>query len=104
MCWGVILVFHTCVRGGDKTRVIRTGNQQSVTGMVVNGDGVPRVPRRIKRQLRAAIHNLQAGRALRDGESLDTLSGYAAWIASAEPELGQRYLAQIAELAQPVSA
>lgn len=89
---------------GDKTRVIRTGNQQSVTGMVVNGEGVPRVPRRIKRQLRAAIHNLQAGKPQRDGETLSTLSGYAAWIASAEPELGQRYLAQIAELAQPASA
>ena len=89
---------------GDKTRVIRSGNQQSVTGMVVNGEGVPRVPRRIKRQLRAAIHNLQAGKSLRAGETLSTLSGYAAWIASAEPELGHRYLAQIAELAAPTPA
>ncbi|GAF55461.1 retron-type RNA-directed DNA polymerase [Psychrobacter sp. JCM 18901] len=33
----------------DKTRVIRKGNQQQVTGMVVNGQGVPRVSRQIKK-------------------------------------------------------
>ena len=49
----------------DKTRIIRTGNQQSVTGMVVNDDGTPRVPRQIKRRLRAAIHNLEKGGNLR---------------------------------------
>ncbi|WP_201597552.1 reverse transcriptase family protein [Psychrobacter vallis] len=79
----------------DKTRVIRTGNQHNVTGMVVNGEGVPRVPRHIKRMLRAALHNLASGQPLRDGETLETLSGYAAWIASAEQELGQNYLAKI---------
>ncbi len=79
----------------DKTRVIRTGNQQSVTGMVVNGKGAPRVPRQIKRQLRAAIHNLESGGSLRADETLDTLAGYAAWIVSAEPELGYHYLNKI---------
>lgn len=79
----------------DKTRVIRTGNQHNVTGMVVNGEGVPRVPRHIKRMLRAALHNLASGQPLRNGETLETLSGYAAWIASAEQELGQNYLAKI---------
>ena len=92
------------ILNGDKTRIIRMGNQHTVTGMVVNGEGVPRVPRKIKRMLRAALHNLDLGQSLRNGETIDTLSGYAAWIASAEPELGQRYLAQIAELAQPASA
>ncbi|MGP9689117.1 reverse transcriptase family protein [Psychrobacter sp. AOP22-C1-C5] len=79
----------------DKTRVIRTGNQHNVTGMVVNGEGVPRVPRHIKRMLRAALHNLASGQPLRNGETLETLSGYAAWIASAEQKLGQNYLAKI---------
>ncbi|MCG3879368.1 RNA-directed DNA polymerase [Psychrobacter sp. Ps6] len=92
------------ILNGDKTRIIRMGNQHTVTGMVVNGEGVPRVPRKIKRMLRAALHNLDLGQSLKNGETIDTLSGYAAWIASAEPELGQRYLAQIAELAQPASA
>ena len=71
----------------DKTRVIRTGNQQSVTGMVVNGDSTSKVPRQIKRRLRAAIHNLEKGGNLRADETFDTLVGFAAWIASAEPEL-----------------
>ncbi|MGP9544938.1 reverse transcriptase family protein [Psychrobacter sp. AOP7-B1-25] len=79
----------------DKTRVIRKGNQHNVTGMVVNGDGIPRVSRQIKRMLRAALHNLESGGKLRADETLDTLSGYAAWIASAEPELGHSYLARI---------
>ena len=83
------------VLNNDKTRIIRMGNQHNVTGMVVNGEGVPRVPRNIKRMLRAALHNLDSGQPLRDGETLDTLSGYAAWIASAERELGQTYLEKI---------
>ena len=84
----------------DKTRVIRTGNQQSVTGMVVNGDGAPRVPRQIKRRLRAAIHNLEKGGTLRADETFDTLAGFAAWIASAEPELGHQYLGNIDSIRQ----
>ncbi|WP_010197460.1 reverse transcriptase family protein [Psychrobacter sp. PAMC 21119] len=86
------------VLNDDKTRVIRTGNQHNVTGMVVNGSGVPRVPRQIKRMLRAAVHNLESGGQLRADETLNTLSGYAAWIASAEPELGHSYLTRIERL------
>jgi hypothetical protein len=82
----------------DKTRVIRKGSQQQVTGMVVNGQGVPRVSRQIKKMLRAAVHNLEAGGQLRVGETFNTLSGYAAWIASAEPELGHSYLTRIERL------
>ncbi|MBF0657888.1 RNA-directed DNA polymerase [Psychrobacter sp. NG25] len=86
------------VLNDDKTRVIRKGNQHNVTGMVVNGDGVPRVSRQIKRMLRAALHNLEAGGKLRADETLNTLSGYAAWIASAEPDLGHSYLDRIERL------
>ena len=82
----------------DKTRVIRTGNQQNVTGMIVNGNGEPRVPRQIKRMLRAAVHNLESGGSLRGDETYDTLSGYAAWIASAEPKLGHEYLSKIEKI------
>ena len=82
----------------DKTRVIRKGSQQQVTGMVVNGQGVPRVSRQIKKMLRAAVHNLEAGGKLRADETFNTLSGYAAWIASAEPELGHIYLDRIERL------
>ena len=84
----------------DKTSVIRMGNQQSVTGMVVNGDSTPRVPRQIKRRLRAAIHNLEKGGTLRADETFNTLAGFAAWIASAEPELGHQYLSKIDSIRQ----
>ena len=86
------------ILNNDKTRVIRMGNQHNVTGMVVNGEGVPRVPRKIKRMLRASLHNLALGQPLREGETLETLSGYAAWIASAELELGETYLEKLAVL------
>src|SRR5262249_52892084 len=42
----------------DKTRVHRKGGCQRVTGLVVNGAGDPRVPRALRRQIRAAVHNL----------------------------------------------
>ena len=86
------------ILNNDKTRVIRMGNQHNVTGMVVNGEGVPRVPRKINRMLRASLHNLALGQPLREGETLETLSGYAAWIASAERELGETYLEKLAVL------
>ena len=76
----------------DKTRIIRANTTQTVTGLVVNGDGQPRVKRRLKRQLRAAVHNLQQGKALPAGESIQRLQGYAAYIAMTERELGMGLL------------
>lgn len=76
----------------DKTRVLRDGNSQRITGMVVNGEGEPRVPRETRRMLRAAIHNIKQGKPYRDDESLQTLLGYAAYIYMADPEDGQKYL------------
>ncbi|WP_420230679.1 hypothetical protein ACOBWA_07340 [Psychrobacter sp. ER1] len=35
---------------------------------------------------------------MRADETLNTLSGYAAWIASAEPDLGHNYLTRIERL------
>ena len=81
-----------------KTRVQRSGGRQKVTGMVVNGEQGPRVPRALKRQLRAAVHNLQKGKPLPEGESLARLAGYAAFVYQAEPEKGRKLLAQLGEL------
>ncbi len=75
-----------------KTGVIREGAVQEVTGLVVNGKGAPRVNRQMKRQLRAAIYNLKQGRALPEGESLERLRGYAAYIAMTDRVLGMRML------------
>lgn len=72
----------------QKTRVIRIGDVQEVTGLVVNGDQAPRVSRQLKRQMRAAVHNLEQGKALPEGESLSRLRGYAAYIAMTDRNLG----------------
>jgi hypothetical protein len=81
----------------DKTAVRRTGGRQQVTGLVVNGTGVPRVPRPVKRQLRAALHNLAQGRPLPEGESLARLAGWAAFVQMSEPELGRAMLEQLGQ-------
>ncbi|MCP4213592.1 MAG: RNA-directed DNA polymerase, partial [bacterium] len=72
-----------------KTRTARIGGQQKVTGLVVNDDLTPRVPRKIKRRLRAAIHNVKNGKPLIDGDTPERLAGYAAYIFMSEPELGR---------------
>ena len=85
-------VLHT-----EKTRITYPHRSQQVTGLVVNGKGLPRVPRKTKRHLRAAIHNLQQGKPLQDGESLEQLKGYAAFIAMSDPKTGQEMLAKLNE-------
>lgn len=81
-----------------KTRVLRAGSRQAVTGLVVNGAAPPRVPRKVRRMLRAAAHNAKRGRELRPGESLDTLMGLAAFIYMTDQELGRSYLKEIGQL------
>ncbi|WP_020394988.1 reverse transcriptase domain-containing protein [Thiolinea disciformis] len=78
-----------------KTRVIRQGAVQTVTGLVVNGEQSPRVSRVLKRQMRAAVHNLKQGKVLPEGESLQRLRGYAAYIAMTDRELGLGLLGQL---------
>lgn len=75
-----------------KTRFARPVSRQKVTGLVVNDRHAPRVPRNIKRRIRAAIHNLSQGKALKNGDTPQTLMGYAAYIHMSEPELGRKLL------------
>jgi len=77
----------------DKTRVSRSGGRQAVTGLVVNGSGGPRVPRALRRQLRAAAHNRAKGKPLHEGESSARLAGMAAYVYATDPALGARLLA-----------
>ena len=79
----------------EKTRVHRTGGRQSVTGLVVNGDGPPRAPRKLRRELRAAVHNLKHGKPLKAGESPARLAGHAAYVFMTDPQLGHRLLAEL---------
>lgn len=76
----------------EKTRILRKGSRQKVTGLVVNGDRSPRVPRKLRRQLRAAIHNLGRGKPLHEGESVEVLRGYAAYVYMSDPEKGTKLL------------
>jgi hypothetical protein len=76
----------------EKTRVHRRGGRQQVTGLVVNGSGKPRVPRALRRQLRAAVHNLRKGKPLKEGETLAQLAGYAAYVYMTDPTLGGKLL------------
>ncbi len=79
----------------SKTRVARAGGRQAVTGLVVNGDGPPRVPRRLRRELRAAVHNRTKGKAPPDGETTARLRGYAAFVYMTDPALGRKLLAAL---------
>ena len=79
----------------EKTRIHRTGGRQSVTGLVVNGDGPPRTPRKLRRQLRSALHKLKSGKPLKEGESLARLTGYAAFVYMTNQELGRKMLADL---------
>jgi RNA-directed DNA polymerase len=79
----------------EKTRVARPGGRQTVTGLVVNGDAAPRAPRKLRRQLRAALHNRKAGKPRPDGETATQLHGLAAYVYMTDPALGRKLLAEI---------
>ena len=71
---------------------------------MVNGDRPPRVPRELKRRLRAAIHNLAQGKPSPVGDSLSTLMGCAAYVYMTDPALGEKYLAALGRSTEPEPA
>ena len=93
-----------------KTRVMRSGRRQKVTGLVINqnrghesskGPSVPtaRVPRKMIRQLRAAIHNRENGKPGK-GESLAHLRGLAAYVYMTDPQKGRAFLDRLEKLSE----
>ena len=83
-----------------KTRVMRHGSRQRVTGLVVNaapGRPPARVPRETVRRLRAAIKNRELGRPGK-GESLEQLKGMAAFIMMTDRERGHAFMERIDKL------
>jgi len=83
-----------------KTRVMRSGARQKVTGLVVNqapGRPAARVPRETQRKLRAAIRNRELGRPGK-GETLDQLKGMAAFVMMTDPARGRAFMARIERL------
>jgi hypothetical protein len=87
----------------DKTRIMRRGARQRVTGLIVNAaSGVPglpvaRVPRETLRTLEAAVTNRERGRPGK-GEPLATLKGLAAYVYMTHPERGRALLERIGRL------
>jgi RNA-directed DNA polymerase len=85
-----------------KTRVMRSGGRQKVTGLVVNtapeGTPIARVPRKMIRELRAAIHNREQGKPGKDGESLDQLKGWAAYVYMCDAGKGRALLDRLEAL------
>ena len=79
----------------EKTRVSRNGGSQKVTGLIVNGKESPRVPRKLRRQIRAALHHLETGKPLTNEMTIQQLEGYIAWVTMSDPELGAKFKAQL---------
>src|SRR4051812_36251865 len=72
-----------------------SGARQSITGLVVNGEPGPRVPRKFRRQLRAAIHSSLNGTPLRGQEPPSILAGRTAYVHMTDPKLVGEMLAAI---------
>ncbi|ACY14119.1 reverse transcriptase family protein [Haliangium ochraceum] len=92
-----------------KTRIMRAGGRQKVTGLVVNaaaGEGAmppARVPRDVVRRVRAAIHNRERGKPGGE-ETLEQLRGWAAYIYMTNPERGRQFLERLDALADDGSS
>ena len=84
-----------------KTRVMREGARQKVTGLVVNqapaGRPAARVPRKTQRDLRAAIRNRELGRPGK-GETLEQLKGMAAFVMMTDHARGSAFMERIDRL------
>ncbi|MDP3277870.1 MAG: reverse transcriptase family protein [Deltaproteobacteria bacterium] len=96
-----ILLAEGFVLHPDKTMIMRDGDRQRVTGLIINkAEGVPaaRVPRETVRKLRAAIKNRELGRPGLEGETLAQIEGMAAFIHMCDPRKGQGFLDRIAAL------
>ncbi|MCG8420610.1 MAG: reverse transcriptase family protein [Proteobacteria bacterium] len=94
-----------------KTRIMRSGRRQKITGLVVNRSHrdseiqdsespAARVPRKLIRQIRAAIHNRENGKPGK-GESLAQLRGMAAYVYMTDQKKGRTLLDRLAKLSEP---
>lgn len=84
-----------------KTRVMRSGARQSVTGLIVNnapGRPPARVPRKRIRDLESAIYNREKGKPAKGTETLEQLKGLAAFVMMADREKGKALMERIDRL------
>jgi RNA-directed DNA polymerase len=84
-----------------KTRVMRAGARQQLTGLVVNKTGADRPPARVARtrvrELRAAIKNRELGRAGK-GETLEQLKGLCAFVMMSDRARGRALMDRVDRL------
>jgi hypothetical protein len=84
-----------------KTRVMRSGARQQLTGLVVNtapeGRPLARVPRTTVRNLRAAIKNRELGKPGK-GETLEHLKGLCAFVMMADRARGIELMTRVDRL------
>jgi RNA-directed DNA polymerase len=84
-----------------KTRIMRSGARQQLTGLVVNATNTPRPPARVPRErvreLRAAIKNRELGREGKK-ETLEQLKGLCAFVMMADRERGRALMARVDRL------
>ncbi len=87
----------------DKTRVMRRGRRQEVTGVVVNDK--PAVARKELRKFRAVLFQIErdgpTGKRWGHGDDLfSSLQGFASYVAMVDPAKGRKLLERVRALAQ----
>ncbi len=88
----------------SKTRILRHGRRQRVTGLVVNkteSGEAARVPRFKMRELRVALHKLERGEPT--VESIEQLRGWAAYVYMTDKSRGGKMLERLAKVAPATS-
>ena len=79
-----------------KSRIIRQGNRQEVTGLTVNSKVT--IPRKIRKKLRSVMHHMKQGKPVTWGNQdlrINRLKGLLSFLSSIEPEKGKIYLDQL---------
>lgn len=93
-----VLAAHGWQVNPAKTRLVRRGGAQYVTGLYVGSPDGPFIPRRIKRRMRWKLHMIERVgldqymerfALVRQGEDYGHLLGWARYIAAVEPDLGK---------------
>lgn len=88
-----VLAARGWILNDSKTRFMRRGRAQYVTGLYVGDPARPHVPRRMKRRLRQRLHYLSehgfadvAGRNRNEAMTWDAASGWVSYLRQVEPE------------------
>ena len=75
-----------------KTHFARKGCRQQVTGLIVNGEGTPRVPKARRKLLKAALHNAKNGVTVENALEFEQLLGHSAFVYMTDLEYGRQLL------------